>query len=105
MDNRITPYVGILVIYIEISWSRSLKDRRQVVRSVLEKVNHRWNISSIDLGPMNSISRVHLGFAALGTSSEMVRARLDSIVGYVQHLENASDFSLIDKWVEVDKYD
>lgn len=100
-----SPYIGLLVIILEISWSRSLKDRRQVVRSVLERVNHRWNVSSMDLGPANSRTRVFLGFCALGTSSEMVQQRLDAIAGYVEALESSSEFSMIDKWIEVDKYD
>ena len=68
LRKQLSPYIGLLVICLEISWSRSLKDRRQVVRSVLEKVNHRWNVSSLDLGPPNSRTRVYLGFSALGTS-------------------------------------
>jgi uncharacterized protein YlxP (DUF503 family) len=103
--KTVTPYVGLLVVYIRISFSRSLKDRRQVVRSVLDRINRKWNISAIDLGPSGSRSDVVLGISGVGTTSEMVNQRLSAVFGFIERLEEDSEFEIIDRRQEVERYD
>jgi hypothetical protein len=103
--KTVTPYVGLLVVYIRISFSRSLKDRRQVVRSVLDRINRKWNISAIDLGPSGSRSDVVLGISGVGTTSEMVKQRLSAVLGFIERLEEDSEFEIIDRRQEVERYD
>lgn len=104
LGNRVLPYVGLLVIDIEISFSRSLKDKRQVVRSILERVLKRWNVSAMDIGPSDSHSSVVLAFSGVGTTSEMITRRLNAVYGFVEKLEFGSEFEILDYIQEVNCY-
>lgn len=103
--KQLTPYVGLLLIRIRIICSRSLKDRRQVVRSILDKVTGRWNVSAMDMGPSGSRSEALLAFSGVGTTTEMVNRRLGSVYVFVERLESDSEFEIIDQRQEVDRYD
>ena len=106
MINSIpVPYTGLLLVYLQIPFSRSLKDRRHVVRSFIDRVNQRWNISSFDLGPDGSRSEVFLCFTLVDSTSEMAKTRLDSVLSFIYKMEDRNGFSVIQKWVEVDCYD
>ena len=45
------PVVGLLVVDLFISDALTLKDRRRVVKSLLERLANRHNVSVADLGP------------------------------------------------------
>ena len=45
------PVVGLLVVDLFISDALTLKDRRRVVKSLLDRLAHRHNVSVADMGP------------------------------------------------------
>ena len=105
IHKEITPFVGLLIINIRISFSRSLKDRRQVVRSILDRVVRRWNVSAMDLGPSGSRSQALLAFSGVGTTVAMVNRRMNLIYAFVERLESDSEFEILSHRQEVDSYD
>jgi uncharacterized protein YlxP (DUF503 family) len=60
--------------------SRSLKDKRQVVRSILDRLRNGFNVSAAEVDALDHRQLAVLGFAAVGPEERMVQGTLDAIV-------------------------
>ena len=74
--------VAALTIELRIEHAHSLKDRRQVVRSLKEKIQHGFNVSVAELDEALAWNSATLGFAAISNSR-------DYLAGLMQQLESA----------------
>jgi uncharacterized protein YlxP (DUF503 family) len=74
--------VAALTIELRIEHAQSLKDRRQVVRSLKEKIQHGFNVSVAELDEALVWNSATLGFAAISNSR-------DDLAGLMQQLESA----------------
>ncbi len=58
-----------LILELSIEHAHSLKDRRQVVRSLKDKLRHSFNISIAELDEALVYNRATLGIAAISAST------------------------------------
>jgi uncharacterized protein YlxP (DUF503 family) len=66
-------------VEIRIPDARSLKDRRQVVRSVLDGARHRFGVSVAEVGGQDTWQRATLGFAVVASEARLAEEILDAI--------------------------
>jgi uncharacterized protein YlxP (DUF503 family) len=59
--------------------SGSLKDRRQVVRSLLDGARHRFGVSAAEVGGQDTWQRASLGFAIVASEVRLVEDTLDAL--------------------------
>lgn len=71
--------VGILTIRLLVRESRSLKDKRQVVRGVLDKLRANFNVSAAEVDTLDDHRVFTLGVAAVGPDVAGVKSCLDAI--------------------------
>lgn len=102
---RTVPFLGTAIIDIHIPWSRSLKDRRQVLRSVVDHLRHHWNVSVADLSPDGAWHRGCVAVCCVGDSAPTVREKLDALASYFSHREEEGDFLILERRFEVMGYD
>ncbi|ADE57096.1 MULTISPECIES: DUF503 domain-containing protein [Aminobacterium] len=103
-NESILPYVGFFQVQIDIPACRSVKERRQVVRSLIDKIRRRWNVSAIDLGPENRWDQAYLAFSLVGTSYGMCKDRIEALKNFLEREEEMATFNIIHFWQEVDAY-
>lgn len=58
-------FVGVLAIELFLQESHSLKEKRAVINSVLDRVRSRFNVSAAQLDSDDLWQRAELGFAAI----------------------------------------
>lgn len=87
-------FVGALRVKILISGARTLKDKRQVVRSILDTVKSRRNIAAAEVGSLDNPSVAELGFAIVNGQMQKVRESIDWVINYI---ENNYDLDIVDK--------
>src|ERR1700748_276948 len=75
--------VTMLVLEIRIENAHSLKDRRQVVRSLKEKLQHGFNISVAEMDEAVTWQSATIGAAAISNSR-------DYLAGLMQQVEEAA---------------
>jgi uncharacterized protein YlxP (DUF503 family) len=95
------PWLCVVVFSIEISGAGSLKDRRHVVRSILDKLHRRFNASCADLGPDDSWNRADIAVSCAGSSHQEIESRAERIRSFVEYVENEGEFTLLDIRYEV----
>ncbi|MFA0888794.1 MAG: DUF503 domain-containing protein [Synergistales bacterium] len=103
--NGPSCFFGLLLVEIEVPGSRSLKDRRQVVRSILEKLRRGENVSASDLGPSESWTRICLGVACVANDVGHVRSTLDQVEGLLDREAANLDFEMLASRRKVGSYD
>ncbi len=69
--------VAVLQLEIVLPEAASLKDRRQVVRSLKDQLRRRFNVSVAELDETRDLwQRATLGIAAIGTDAVYLRGLL-----------------------------
>ena len=91
--------VGAALVEMHVHGSRSLKQKRGVVRSIVQRVRDRFHVSVAEVGGQNTWQRVVLGMAAAGNEPEPVRNLLNRAIGFIEELHLAevrdSDIEII----------
>ncbi|MBI1917247.1 MAG: DUF503 domain-containing protein [Planctomycetes bacterium] len=72
--------VGSLKARLLIRGSQSLKDKRQVVRSILDRLRNQFNVSAAEVEARDHRQLVVLGFAMVGEEARDVREVLEKVV-------------------------
>ena len=76
--------VGILTIVLSIPGSDSLKDKRHVVRSILDRVRVRFNVSAAEIDHLDCHTVAGLAFACVGNDAALANRILDKILDQVE---------------------
>ncbi|HOJ23025.1 MAG TPA: DUF503 domain-containing protein [Armatimonadota bacterium] len=76
--------VGIARIELEIPGSNSLKDRRQVVKSLVGHLQSKFHISVAEVDDPQVWRRANIGVALVGTDTAFVNRVLDKVVDAVR---------------------
>jgi uncharacterized protein YlxP (DUF503 family) len=71
--------VGSLEVRLLVREARSLKDKRQVVRSILDRLRHDYNISIAEVDHLDDYRQVTLGIVMVGWDGKQVRDTLQKI--------------------------
>jgi hypothetical protein len=72
-------HVAAIEIEIRIPQSQSLKDRRQVVRSLLDGARQRFGVSAAEVGGQDTWQLATLGFAVVASEAHIAEQTLDEI--------------------------
>jgi uncharacterized protein YlxP (DUF503 family) len=91
-------FVGTLKLTLLIAGSRTLKDKRQVVRSILDTVKARRNMSTAEIGSLDNTAVAELGFATVGNQMQKVRESIEWVIDFV---ENNYELEIIDKDINI----
>ena len=81
--------VGILRIGLVIPGARSLKDKRHVLRKIIDRVKARFDVAIAEVGEGDLWQRALVGVAAVGNDRRFVNEVLDKVVGFVEGIGDA----------------
>jgi uncharacterized protein len=76
-------HVVAVEVEIRIPASQSLKDRRQVVRALLDGVRRRFEVSAAEVGGQDTWQRATLGFAIVASDARIARETVEVIDRFV----------------------
>jgi uncharacterized protein YlxP (DUF503 family) len=90
--------VGILQVEIAIADAMSLKDKRRVVKSLIDKIAHGHNVSIAEIGALDEHRRSIIGMAMVANDAKYVQGALSMLVDFVR---NDVRVSLVDFQTEM----
>ena len=73
--------VGTLKVRLLIRESRSLKDKRQVVRSIKERMHQSFGVAAAEVDSLEDHRVAVLGFAVVSNDHSHAQNVLDQVVG------------------------
>jgi uncharacterized protein YlxP (DUF503 family) len=71
--------VGSLRVRLLLREARTLKDKRQVVRSIIDRLRNEYNLSVTEVEELDNPRIAELGMAMVGWDGKAVRDKLQSI--------------------------
>ena len=75
--------IGTLEVVLLIRESHSLKSRRRVVKSLIDRIRSRFNVSVADIGDQNLWQKVVLGVAVVANDGRYVNQVLSKVLDLV----------------------
>jgi len=92
--------VGAAAVELHIHGSQSLKAKRGVVRSIVQRIRNRFNLSVAEVGGQETWQLAVLGLVTVGSDRRRVRGVLEQAVAFIEDLHLAevlnSDLELVD---------
>jgi len=93
--------VGRLTIELSIEHAQSIKDRRQVVRSLKDKLRHGFNVSVVELDDAALWNRVTIGVAAISGSADYLTGQLREVDEAAQRIAAGLGAEVRDSFAEI----
>lgn len=77
-------HIAALTVEIEIAGADSLKDKRQVVKSLLARVRDKFNVSAAEVDQLDIWRRATLGFAVVSNDNAFIDQVLEKLVDTIE---------------------
>jgi uncharacterized protein len=81
-------WVAVMRLDLLVPGSRSLKDRRQAVKSLKERLRHRYDIACAEVGDLENWNRASLGISAVSNDKPVLQDIVSEIARYAQNDPN-----------------
>ena len=78
--------VGTLKIDLHLHDNRSLKGKRKIVKSMVGKVKHRFNVAIAEVGSNDKWQKIELGISAVGNDRRHIDSSLSNVLSYIESL-------------------
>jgi uncharacterized protein YlxP (DUF503 family) len=92
--------IAKLTVELSIPHAQSIKDRRQVVRSIKDKLRHSFNVSVAELDDASLWNRATLGVVALSASAAYLAGQMQEVDNAIHRLANSLSAEILDSYVE-----
>jgi hypothetical protein len=87
-----------LTLELHIEQSQSLKDRRQVVRSLKEKLRHGFNISVAEMDEAVTWQSATIGVTAISRSRDYLSGLMRQVEDAAVRIANDLGAQVVDSW-------
>jgi uncharacterized protein len=91
-------FIGTIELEIFIPWSSNLKEKRKVIRSLQDKLKHKYNVSVAEVDYHEKWQRALIGLCFVNGKRKEVEIKGEKIKHFVS--ENY-DFMVIDARMEI----
>ncbi len=78
--------VGTLKIELHLHDNRSLKGKRKIVRSMVDKVKHKFNVAIAEIGSNDKWQKIELGVSTVGNDRRHLDASLTNILAFLDSM-------------------
>ncbi len=78
--------VGVCTIELRIREARSLKAKRQVIKSITTRVKNNFNVAIAEVDYQDKWQRAMLGVAVVSTALDHANGILSKVVNFVESL-------------------
>ncbi|HHW55995.1 MAG: DUF503 domain-containing protein [bacterium] len=90
--------IGTATVELYVPGVNSLKDKRRVIKGLLERTRARFNVSVAEVGKLDLWRQATLGLAWVSNDSGHAHRSLQAVIKF---LERQPDVQVADFWVRV----
>ena len=87
--------VGISIFELHLPASRSLKDKRRIVKSLIDRVHQRYRVSVAETGFHDLHQRAEIALAAVAAGGE---SEMDKLMDGVRNLVESEPEVYLTRW-------
>jgi len=78
--------VGTCQIKLIMQDTRSLKEKRRILKSILDRVRSRFPVSIAEVGDHDLWQSSRIGFCMVSNEQQVVHAAIDSVIHFIENL-------------------
>ncbi|PYY10999.1 MAG: DUF503 domain-containing protein [Acidobacteria bacterium] len=94
--------IAVLTLELRIEGAQSLKDKRQVLRSLKDKLRTSFNVSVAELEETNLWQRATIGVVSISSSRDYLSGLMQQVERAASRIANDNGAELTDSFVEMD---
>ena len=94
--------VATLTLEIRIEHAHSLKDKRQVLRSLKDKLRRQFNVSVAELEETDLWQRATVGVVSISSSRDYLAQIMQSVEKSAHRIARDAGGEVVDSYVEID---
>ena len=76
--------VLVMSIKLRASWVHSLKEKRMVVKSIIQKLKNKFNISVNEVEDQNIHQSIVIAISSICSSSSQVDSTMENIINFIE---------------------
>jgi uncharacterized protein len=100
-DQRLTTrMIAFLTLELHIEAAQSLKDKRQVVRSLKDRLRNSFNVSVAELDPSPVWNRATVGVVSISDSRDYLDGLMNNVERAATRIANNHGADISDSFVE-----
>lgn len=92
--------IAFLTLEVRIEAAQSLKDRRQVLRSLKDKLRAGFNVSVAELDPSDQWQRATVGVVSISHSKDYLRGQMETVERAAARITNNAGAEITDSFIE-----
>ncbi|CEK37219.1 DUF503 domain-containing protein [Paraclostridium sordellii] len=90
----------IIKVKLRANWVHSLKEKRMVVKSLVKKLQNKFNISVSEIDNQDTHQSIVIGIAGICLDSRQADSTIDNIINYIYENTDAEIIN-IDTTIDV----
>ncbi len=94
-------FVGAGIIKINIPYARSLKDKRKVIKSIINSIQSKFNISISEVSSHDNVTVGEIGFSMVSSDKNYINSLFDKILNIIN---DNYDIVVMNEDYEIMKY-
>jgi len=76
--------IGTAKVYLYADWIHSLKEKRMIVKSIIDKTKHKFNVSIAEVENQDYHKSIVIGIACITNSSRLANSIIQNVVDYIE---------------------
>lgn len=100
--NDTNVYIGVYQARLEMPWVRSLKEKRALVKPVVERLKVRFTVSAARLGGADAHTWEEIGVSAISSDAVGLEALLRRVEAFVAA---GGEYRVVESRLEVELWD
>ena len=81
--------IGCLEIELYIGHTQSLKEKRSVVRRVIDRVRNKFNVAAAEVGCLDAHQKAKIGIVAVSNDQKFTNSVLNKVFDFIDDMRLA----------------
>jgi len=81
--------VIVMKVDLRADWCHSLKEKRMIVKSIISKLQNKFNISVCEIENQDIHNLITIGIAGIALNSKVCDSTIDNIINYIEDITDA----------------
>ena len=86
--------IGKCIIYLNCNWCHSLKEKRMVLKSIIDKVKHKFNVSIAEVDKQDVHKTIVIGFVCATNEKRQADKVIDKVINFIEENTEAIIYSI-----------
>ena len=78
--------IGVCKLDLRIPENHSLKEKRHVLRKLIDRVRTRFNVAIAEVGDNDLWQRAEMGFCTVGNDRRHINSSLDKVIYFIEQM-------------------